>query len=108
MLKAGDVVILPFPFTDLSAQKVRPAVVISNQGYNSQHKNVLVVGVYGAEKACSVSIGNQDTQQQKFLKPSFVSFQNVFVVEKSLILKSVDQLKSVKLKSIQTQFKSYF
>ena len=28
-LRRGDVVLMPFPFADLSAQKVRPAVVIS-------------------------------------------------------------------------------
>lgn len=31
MFKRGKIVLVPFPFTDLSAQKVRPALIISNQ-----------------------------------------------------------------------------
>jgi mRNA interferase MazF len=28
-LKRGDVVLVPFPFTDLTAEKLRPAVIVS-------------------------------------------------------------------------------
>lgn len=31
MSKRGKIVLVPFPFTDLSAQKIRPALIISNQ-----------------------------------------------------------------------------
>jgi mRNA interferase MazF len=31
----GDVILVPFPFTDLSASRVRPAVVVSTAAYSS-------------------------------------------------------------------------
>jgi mRNA interferase MazF len=38
-----DVVLLSFPFTDLSATKVRPAVVISPDTYNKASQDAVVV-----------------------------------------------------------------
>lgn len=30
MIKRGTIVLIPFPFTDLSSQRIRPALVVSN------------------------------------------------------------------------------
>ena len=34
MPSQGDIVLIPIPFTDLSSQKRRPVIVISNDDYN--------------------------------------------------------------------------
>ena len=36
MLNQGAIVLIPVPFTDLSARKRRPVVVISNDAYNQR------------------------------------------------------------------------
>jgi mRNA interferase MazF len=33
----GDVVVVPFPFVDLAAQKRRPSLVLSNATFNNTH-----------------------------------------------------------------------
>jgi mRNA interferase MazF len=43
--KFGDVVLVPFPFTDQSASKKRPAVVVSSAAYHSDHINLVLIGV---------------------------------------------------------------
>ena len=37
----GDIVLLPYPFTDLSAQKVRPALIIGNT--SSKYTDLFIV-----------------------------------------------------------------
>ena len=43
--KRGDVVLVPFPFTDLSSAKHRPALVISADALNSMRDDVLVAAI---------------------------------------------------------------
>jgi mRNA interferase MazF len=41
----GDVVLVPFPFTDLSAVKRRPALIISNDEYNRATGDVVIAQI---------------------------------------------------------------
>ena len=41
-MRRGDVVLIAWPFTDLSAAKVRPAVVVSSNDFNRGEDRVLV------------------------------------------------------------------
>ncbi|WP_223300805.1 type II toxin-antitoxin system PemK/MazF family toxin [Oscillatoria nigro-viridis] len=41
----GDVVLVPFPFTDQTTNKKRPAVVISFDVYNAEYPERLLMGI---------------------------------------------------------------
>lgn len=41
----GDVVLVPFPFTDQTATKRRPAVVISSAAYHRERSDVIILAV---------------------------------------------------------------
>lgn len=41
----GDVVLVPFPFSDLSATKVRPAIVVSSMVYHQTEPDLLLAAV---------------------------------------------------------------
>src|SRR3989344_3674001 len=41
----GDVVLLPFPFTDFSTAKQRPALIISSNRWNSSGDDVIVAAI---------------------------------------------------------------
>jgi mRNA interferase MazF len=41
----GDVVLVPFPFSDLTATKVRPAVVVSGSLYHATEPDLMLAAV---------------------------------------------------------------
>jgi len=43
--KPGAVVLIPFPFTDLSTSKKRPCVVISSEDFNESNADVIVAAI---------------------------------------------------------------
>jgi len=43
--KQGDVLLAPFPFTDQTAVKQRPAVVLSGAAYNQRHPDIILAPV---------------------------------------------------------------
>jgi len=40
----GGIVLVPFPFTDQSTIKKRPAVVISSTAYNTERPDLIIIG----------------------------------------------------------------
>lgn len=45
MYRRAEVVLVPFPFSDLSTSKVRPAVIISSESYHQHEPDLLLGGI---------------------------------------------------------------
>lgn len=41
----GDIVLVPFAFTDQSAAKKRPAVVVSSDAYNQKRPDIIIMAI---------------------------------------------------------------
>ena len=70
----GDIVLVPFPFTNQVASKQRPAVVISSQRYNDSKPDVIVMAVtsqrLGDARADDVPVSGWEAAG--LLKPSAI------------------------------------
>ena len=71
--KRGDVILLPFPFTDLSINKKRPAVIVSTDDYNKRYVDVIVMPITGNLATCQPEDTKiEDWREAGLAKPSLV------------------------------------
>lgn len=45
LYQQGEILLIPIPFSDLSSQKQRPVIVISNNEYNQKTRDIIVVAM---------------------------------------------------------------
>ena len=70
----GNVVLVPFPFTDQSAIKKRPAVVINSPRFGEQRLDLIIVAI-SSQMRPSPAVGEfaiRQWQAAGLLKPSVV------------------------------------
>ena len=98
----GDVVLVPFPFTDQTTNKKRPAVVIISDVYNAEYPDRILLGitsqVSSSPKVCDIVI--TDWRSAGLLKPSMIK-PVITTIEKQLILKKLGRLQDVDIKSLK-------
>lgn len=90
----GDVVLVPFPFTDQSATKKRPAVVVSSDAYNRARPDVILMAITG-HMSPYPRIGEvviSGWKEAGLLKASTIK-PILATIEKTLIIRTLGQLK---------------
>ena len=94
LYEQGDIVIVPFPFTDLSAAKQRPVLIISRNEYNSNTEDVITCGITSnfADTLHSVFIDNTHLLNGQIPVPSRIKVDKLFTVHQSIIKKKLCKL----------------
>ena len=90
MYKQRDIVLIPMPYTDLSAEKKRPALVLSSDAYNESCSNILAVMVTSTRHRMpyDIAIDNSDMERGELPKQSYVRSDRVFSIAQKLIVKT--------------------
>jgi len=94
----GDVVVVPFPFTDLSASKKRPALVIAKL----QGDDLILCQISGKERSdkYSINLENSDFKEGNLDVSSIIRPNRLVTAEISIISYKIGYLKTEKLKEV--------
>jgi mRNA interferase MazF len=110
--KRGDVILVPFPFTDLSSAKQRPALVVSSDDLNARSDDVLVTAITSQIPARLTTeefmIPSGDLVACGLPKPSVVRLAKLAALHRQLVIKRIGVMPKPVLERIMAQIRQLF
>jgi mRNA interferase MazF len=102
----GDVVVLPFPFSDLTANKKRPALVVANLTGNDII--VCLITSQNAKDNYAISLSNDDFASGNLKKDSNIRPNRVFTADSNIVLYRIGTLEKKKIESVTAKIIEIF
>jgi mRNA interferase MazF len=100
----GDVVVLPFPFSDLSASKRRPALVLAN--LSGEDIILCQITSQALKDSYSVTLFERDLVSGELIKESNVRPNRIFTASKTIISYKVATVNQTKLLEVRDKIVS--
>ncbi|MEZ5616177.1 MAG: type II toxin-antitoxin system PemK/MazF family toxin [Rhodocyclaceae bacterium] len=98
----GEVVLVPFPFTDQSGTKKRPAVIISSNGYNAGRRDLVIMAITSQVRQ-PLGFGEaliDDWQAAGLIKPSVLK-PVITTIEQGLVIRTLGTLSVAGLRALR-------
>lgn len=108
----GDVILIPFPYTDLSTFKQRPCLIISSAAFNSSHPDIIAVAITSqVPEKPSVSEYRLSPKEQLACglpKPSIIKLGKIVTLDQRLIRKTLGNLQHASTKRVINKLQKIF
>jgi mRNA-degrading endonuclease toxin of MazEF toxin-antitoxin module len=109
-MKRGDVVVVEVAFSDRQGSKVRPAVVVSADVNNAAIDDLILAAVSRSSRAGAlthvlVDPATSDGKIAGLLHRSFIQCENLFTLDKSLVLNTIGALTPLLLNQVNAALK---
>ncbi|SHN06762.1 mRNA interferase MazF [Cyclobacterium lianum] len=106
--RQGEIVIVPFPFSDGQLSKSRPAVVISGERVNNT-RDIILAQISSTSRSDEFSFFIDENRITVSLrKMSQVRVHKIFAMEKMLVKKKISQLTDLAKNELLVKVKSLF
>ena len=102
----GEVVVLPFPQTDLQIGKRRPALVVAN--LSGDDLVLCQITSQSRSDSYSVLLTSNDFEHGSLNVDSFIRSSRLFTVERSVILYSAARVRQAKLDEVRDRIRDLF
>ncbi len=109
-MKQRDIILVPFPFSDQTGQKVRPALVLSNDRFNQTSEDVIVCAITTTLKPTKYTliIEQEDLEDGTLYEKSAIKAETLLRVNKTFALKTIGTIKQTTFSKVITLLAELF
>ena len=106
MYKQGEIIIVPFPFSDLSSVKQRPVLVLSKNMDNEKVGDVITCGITSniKDSKYSILIETKNLIEGEIPKPSRVRVDKLFTISQEIVKKKVGRINKETFEKVKLEF----
>jgi mRNA-degrading endonuclease toxin of MazEF toxin-antitoxin module len=106
----GSVVLVPFPFTDLSGRKRRPALVVSPEGFYDKDLILCAITSQLPKRFSEweISLESREMVEEKLPKKSVIKVGKLFTMHRNLIARRFGTVKPQKLQVVLGKLRAPF
>ena len=106
MYRQGDIVLIPFPYSDVSATKQRPVLVLSNTNYNQMQSDLVVAAITSnlTSKTYTIQITAADLDEGLLRATSAVRADKIYTFSNQIVIKKFGHLKPSLFTEVKQQF----
>ena len=103
---AGDVVVVPFPQTDLKPRKLRPALTLVD--LPGDDLILCQITTQSRHDGFSISLDHADFSNGQLPLASFIRVNRVFTVDQSVIVRTAGSVNQAKLQGVLAAVRKVF
>jgi len=102
IVRQRDIILASFPFSDLSREKIRPVLIISDNEHNSLNEDFICCAITSnpREYHQSISIQNKDIELGFLNYKSRIKPTKIFTLDKRIIIRRIARLNILKSKEV--------
>src|SRR3989338_6393109 len=110
MTRQRDILLVPFPFSDQSGQKVRPVLVLSHDSYNQFRDDVIVCAITSNLKInkYSIIINSKNLESGKLYDKSAIKVDSLLKINRKLVIKNIGTLDEATFQKTMNILKDIF
>ncbi len=106
MFEQGDILMVPFPFSDLTEIKQRPVLVISKNNYNLKNEDIITCGITSnlRDSSHSVIIGEEELLSGKIPSKSRIKVDKIFTLEQGIVRKKLAKINKNTFQKVKEEY----